>query len=191
MRVPTIDERFVKFLERPTRDRWLAVREALISRADFEPYSPVWQQLEANFAAEAFDRVVTLGEQLGCAAWLSPRFHFLIGVAHLELGNVERANREKSCTRLCLEAILQSGAGTAESPYLSTYPGDCYDVLRALDVEAQGQTLIDHHGVWCDVLTADDGCQYWFDVSDLLQRNPAAASQRSGRKASLAAGRSV
>ena len=40
MRAPTIDERFVDFLEGPSLERWLAVREQLMSRSDFEPYSP-------------------------------------------------------------------------------------------------------------------------------------------------------
>ena len=135
--------------------------------------------------------MLQLSERLGCIGCLSPRFHFLSGVAALETGDFARANWEKTCTRTCLEAIFETGLGTLEDPYLSTYPGDCYDVLMALGVAPRGQKLIDREGIWCDVLTADDGGEYWFDVTDLLERNVASGDRRVARQAYLAAGRLV
>ena len=171
MRVATIDERYAAFIDCPALDRWRGVRERLVSRSDFDPYSPDWRQLEADFQAGAYEDVLHAGERLARLGCLSPRFHFLLGVAMLETGDSFRAAHERRCTQICLEAILQTGDGTSEAPYLSTYCWDAYDVLRALGLRPQGQELMQRDGIWCDVLAADDQESYWFDVTDMLQRH--------------------
>ena len=65
---------------------------------------------------------------------------------------------------MCLEAILESGHGTASAPFLSTYPWDCYDVLRGLDVQPRGQRLVNRDHLWCDVVTVAEGDEYWFGL---------------------------
>ena len=189
MRVPTIDERFVDFLEGPTLDRWLAVREQLLRQADFDPYSALWRELESAFAAMHYERVLELSDHLERVGCLSPRFHFLTGIAAFEIGDLERAKWEQYCSQTCLQAIVQSGLGTPESPYLSTYPGDCYDVVMALGLAARGQALVDREGSWCDVLTAEDGREFWFDVTDLLERNSDLGGRRVAQNANLPAER--
>jgi hypothetical protein len=170
MRVLTIDERFARFLNRPAQDRWLAVREQLVAHPDFDPYSPLWRLVEDEFAAGAYAQVLQLAEGLGPLGCLSPRFHYWLGVSALETGDFPRAAAERESSRVCLEALLDSGQGTAAAPYLSTYPWDSYDVLRCLEVEPRGQQLVESEGRWCDVMLGDDGQKYWFDVSDLLTR---------------------
>jgi hypothetical protein len=169
MRVPTIDERFGEFLDNPTLDCWLALRNRLVSRADFAPHSPEWRQLEDAFAAGCFAQVLAIGEQLSGRGCLSPRYHFLVGVAAEETGDVARAGWEKWCTQLCLSALFQSGSGAPDDPFLCTYPWDSYDILRALGRTPRGQQLVQHNGRWYDVLAADDEQEYWFDVTELLR----------------------
>jgi hypothetical protein len=169
MRVPTIDERFADFLQHPTHNRWLSLREQLISHADFAPHSHEWRQLEEAFAEGGYERVMTLGDPLAQRGCLSPRFHFLVGVAAEELGDPERADWHQQCARLCLTALLQSGAGSRKDPYLCTYPWDCYDILRVLGRQAQGQRLIQYEGRWFDVLATESGQDVWFDVTEILQ----------------------
>ncbi len=130
MRVPTIDERFLEFTEKPSLMRWLAVREQLLGQPEFQPYDWIWRQLESDFAADAYPEVLALSQRLARFGCLSPRFHVLTGMAAEALGDNCVANCEKRRTHLCLEAILQTGQGTEQSPYLSTYPGDCHDVMR-------------------------------------------------------------
>lgn len=179
MRVPTIDERFADFLQHPTPDRWLSLREHLISRPDFAPHAPEWRQLEDAFAEGSYDRVFTLGEPLAQRGCLSPRFHFLVGVAAEEAGDLERAHWHRQCTQLCLTGLLQSGDGSRQDPYLCTYPWDCYDILRALGHQPQGQRLIQHEGRWYDVLTIEEDQDVWFDVTEILQAGLAPADESS------------
>jgi hypothetical protein len=189
MKVPTIDERFADFLNCPAPDRWLAVRERLLAQSDFDPYAPEWRQLEGLFAAGSFARLLQFSERLGRLGCLSPRFHFWQGVAAREMGDASRANWEKRCTRMCLEAILESGHGTASAPFLSTYPWDCYDVLRGLDVQPRGQRLVNRDHLWCDVVTVAEGDEYWFDVTELLGRNRCTTVAQDLQRAYLTAGR--
>ena len=170
MRVPTLDERFVEFLESPSSDCWEFLRDRVFARSDFDPYASEWQQLEASFAAREYGPLLEASDRMSPMAFLSARFHFLAGVSALETGDSERAKWHRRCSQVCLRAILDSGDGTVDSPYLSTYPWDCYDVLQALGEEPMGQQLVDGDGRWCDVLTATSGEVYWFDVTDLLER---------------------
>ncbi len=52
----------------------------------------------------------------------------------------------------------------------------------------RGQKLVDHDGLWCDVLIADDGLDYWFDVSDLIGRRPASDGGQGMTHKQLSAG---
>jgi hypothetical protein len=185
MRVPTIDERFHDFLNDPATDCWLALRERLVSQTDFAPYSPAWRRLEDAFAAGRFEEVLELSEPLARRGCLSPRFHFLVGVSAEETGALDRAAWEKQCTRTCLTALLKTGSGTLDDPYLCTYPWDSYDILRALGSEPRGQRLVQRGGGWFDVLATDDEQDYWFDVTDLLQPDARRADDRPQQAAHL------
>jgi hypothetical protein len=110
-------------------------------------------------------------------------------VAALETGDLGRADWEKRCTGICLEAILASGGGTSSVPFLSTYPGDCYDVLRGLDVRPCGQRLVSRGGGWYDVITGSDGDEFWFDVTELLERKRLTTVLQDPLRATLTAGR--
>jgi hypothetical protein len=144
--------------------------------------------LEDAFAAGCYDRVLELSDPLSRPGCLSPRFHFLVGVAAEETGDPARAAWEQQCTRACLRGLLQSGAGSPQDPYLCTYSWDSYDILRALGRRPQGQQLIQRDERWYDLLAADDGQDYWFDVTDILQAASTAADGGSLQAAAMTRG---
>jgi hypothetical protein len=170
MRTSTIDERFSEFLENPTADRYWAVRELILERAEYNPYSVRWQQIAEAFDAGDFPRVRQLGDEMAAWGCLSPRLHFFSGIAAAELGDMQRADAERQATQACLSGLLATGEGVPERPFVATYLWDEYDLLRALQVVPQGQSLVDTGAARCDVITDDQGDEYWFDVSDLLDR---------------------
>jgi len=170
MRTSTIDERFEELLECPTADRCTAVRDLIVQRSDYDPYSEVWQQVVAAFEARDYHRTLSLIDDLGVAGRLSPRLHFFAGVAAGSLGDQVRAGREKRAVQACLESLLATGEGTAERPFVVTYLWDAYDLLQLLQVVPCGQTLVDLGDARCDVIAADDGEEYWFDVTEMIDR---------------------
>jgi hypothetical protein len=190
MKLPTIDERFSEFLDRPTRARWRAVRESLLDHSEFDPYAPAWRSLEDQFAAESYSQLWEECERLGQLGCLSPRFHFLKGIAAEEIGqSLRTVARQKRAARLCMKALLNSGQGTVAKPYVSTYCWDCYDVLQALGVESSGQQLVQVGGRWCDALRGSDGREFWFDVTDLIERRAVETGSKTYDAAGFATGR--
>lgn len=127
------------FLESPTARNYRRVREALADEAT-ESAADDLNHLAAALAAgdpaaalAAFDRMQP--------AWsLSPRAHFYAALAAEKLYDEETAELERFVFQACLEGILATGDGTAESPYLITYLSDEYDVLTALGLEPRSQS---------------------------------------------------
>jgi hypothetical protein len=157
-------------LEHPSAERLLALRDLILERSDFAPYSPEWQVLGELHGAGEFGRVLGAWELLQPVGVLSPRLHFWAGTAALELGEYEQAAWERHCMQACLQGLLQTGTGAAESPFIVTYRWDAYDVMRALGASPAQQSLIDTEYGLCDRFLCDDGEDYWFLVGELVDR---------------------
>ena len=63
-----------------------------------------------------------------------------------------------------------------------------YDLLRSLRAsDFRGQELVDTGSCHCDLISCDDGAEYWFDVTDLLAVVEAGGSRASSVEADAAA----
>lgn len=173
MRSSTIDERFLSFVEEPTLDNYLSVREPIVDHARYDPYSDELRQLEREFQAGDFSRVFENAPLLLPIWHLSPRFHYLFGVSSLEIGDLDTAEREKQFSRQCLNGLTETGDGSGERPFLVTYLSDEYDLMRCMDVEVRQQQVVDADDRQLDVLRDAVGNEYWFDVTEVM-----AAAQR-------------
>jgi hypothetical protein len=169
MRWSTIEERFNRFVTEPTCERYFGVRELILSATDYDPYSARLDEIATRFEAGEFSAVLSACDALGSSWCLSPRVHFFAGVSALEKGENTRSQREKRCAHACLSGLMSTGEGTAEHPFRVTYISDEYDLLRSLRVsDFRGQELVDTGSCHCDLISCDDGAEYWFDVTDLL-----------------------
>ncbi len=173
MRSSTIDERFAAFVEEPTSDKFLSVREQIIGDPLYDPYSSALQRVELLHEAGDFQLVLDEAVALEPLWRLSPRLHYLVGTASSELGDTIGTEVRKHYSRACMCALLDTGDGTAEAPFLATYLSDEYDVLRYLDAELEHQQVVELAGGHFDVLTTGRG-ELWFDATDLV-----AAARRS------------
>lgn len=97
---------------------------------------------------------------------LSPGAHLLLGDIYEKLGDEESARRERTIAIRCVKAILASGDGTADRPYLVTRVSDEYDVLAYLKKPMERQSLQQRGGRACDVMCCKDGSEIWFDISE-------------------------
>lgn len=168
MRSSTIDERFQRFIEEPTRHSYLRVREKLMEQPQFDPYSDDLRFLELHFKNGEFEHVLREAAPLRSIWRLSPRFHYFLGISALETGNLELAEDEKTLSRACLYGLTDTGEGTAEEPFLVTYLSDEYDVIQCLGVEVRQQQVVDVDGRQLDVLRDLDGKEHWFDVTEVM-----------------------
>ena len=170
MRALTIEESFGQFVEEPTPDTWNCLRERIICSAAYDPYSASWHRLDLLIGSGCFEEASRLAKSLEAWACLSPRWHYWMGVSALECGDPLLAAGHRAWLGICLDAILQSGDGTPESPFRVLYSTDAYDVLQVLGEVAEGQQLLEDERGCRDVLTAKSGQTYWFDVAEMLAR---------------------
>lgn len=181
MKCATIDDRFLSFVAKPTLRKWHAARRMILADSAFDPYGESLRFAESQLAAGDFQACRKTCRKLGSVRCLSPRWHFLQGVAALELQREEEAAERKLLTQLCLSQLLETGDGTASAPFQVTYLSDEYDVLKCLGVNSLGQELTESDGRFADVIAADDGRDYWFDVHDLLSVTRPVVSRAMGR----------
>src|SRR5712691_13436338 len=100
--------------------------------------------------------------------FLDPRVHLLASTIHSQLGDQEESEMEEELASMLLEAILETGDGSEEHPYLVMRPCDEYDVVEEyFDKQVELQEFDMERSF--DILTCDDGTVYWFDISLLRE----------------------
>ncbi|MEQ8790199.1 MAG: DUF4919 domain-containing protein [Pirellulaceae bacterium] len=157
---------FFEFIQSPDRDTYLAIRKAVLSSDDYDPYSDemqtVGELLEDGRPDEAFQALAAAMPNL----LLSPRAHLALAHIAEESGQGEKAKMEEFFAVSCCEGILATGAGTRENPFLVVRTSDEHDLLQYLEKTFTGQSLQEIDGRHFDVITCSDGSKLWFDISD-------------------------
>jgi hypothetical protein len=70
---------------------------------------------------------------------------------------------------ICLRAILMTGDGSEEEPYVVCAASDELDLLDELDLTAASKSLVHRGDCTFDVVRCDDGSKVWFDASAMVQ----------------------
>jgi hypothetical protein len=183
-----MERQLTAFVERPSRQTYLAVREAVLRAAPLPLATTdlvdLEHLLEAGSPQQALDRL----DALPASKVLSPRVHLLAAEAAEAVGDAENGEVERFLFVLCLQGLLATGDGSSADPYLVCHATDEYDILEALDLEPAGQSLVEEGGRLCDVLTCTNGREVWFDASPLVarperRRKPAKRKRGARRRA--------
>ena len=159
---------FVDFLQAPTLENFLRVRESVLADAEFDPYTNAVDGVPKMMEAGEFEQAL---EQLKHALFphmvMSPSAHLNIAFILHKLGREKDAAFEHHISEMLLKAIELTGDGTEERPFLVTRTSDEYDYLFAHELEAKLQAMAKSGDRECDVITVADGQQLWFDVTDI------------------------
>ena len=116
---------------------------------------------------------------------LSPAVHALAAESARAAGDDADGELEEFLLAACLHAILETGDGTAEAPYLVVCTADERHVCQALDLEPGPQALINASGTSLDVVQCLDGTDVWFAVSHLAPMpEPQPLTRRAAKCAS-------
>lgn len=119
-------------------------------------------------------------------AALSPAVHALAALSAQGAGDDADRELEEFLLDACLTAILETGDGSAESPYLVVCTADERHICQALDLEPGPQALVNDRGLALDVVQCLDGTDVWFNVS---QQVPLPGTQPLRRKSAKCASR--
>jgi hypothetical protein len=182
-----MQRRFTQFVESPSRENYLAVRDAVLRRTPLPIQAADVAELVRLLDAEAHQEVLERMELLPPSKVLSPRIHFLTAEATEALGDVQTGEVERFLFVLCLRGLLATGDGTQSAPYAVCHASDEHDLLEVLGCEIAAQALVERAGRLLDVVTCSDGRQVWFDATELFQR-PTAAPAKRRRKGTAAKG---
>lgn len=158
----------VALLEDPSRENYLRLWEAVTTAPDYapydDPYSPIETALEAGDNDAAKAAVIDV-----ISRWaLSPRIHMLASITAQRLGDEEQAKFEAMFCARCIHAMLATGDGSTESPYLVTCTADEYDLLSHLGKELETQSLAQEGETTFDVMKCKDGSEIHFDVTRVI-----------------------
>ena len=162
----SIRDDFIEFVQNPTRENYLALHRAITTWDEYDPYGhdpeDVAALLEQGRAFDARERI-----NHGIVKWLlSPRMHVLAAVAAEKLGDADAAALEREIAVRCVEGILSTGDGSAESPYAVTSTADEYDVLAYQTKTFASQALVGGAAEkTMDRITCTDGSVLHFDIS--------------------------
>jgi hypothetical protein len=165
-----MQRRLMQFVESPTRETYLAVREAALAETPLPIAATDLATLANLLEAEAYDEVLARIDALPASKVLSPRIHYLAAEAAESLGDVETVELERFLFVVCLRGLLATGDGTRHAPYSVCHATDEHDLLETNGLAPAGQQFVEHAGSLCDVVTCTDGREVWFDVSAVLSR---------------------
>lgn len=165
------------FLVAPSADTYLAVRSRIVNDESYEPYSMDFalavQCLEEGNDEGAYEILTSAMPNF----MLSPRVHMVLAAIQEREGNTENAEFERYFASACCQGILDTGDGTEESPYVVMRTSDEHDVIGYLEKTFESQALIEVGDRNYDLITCGDGTEYWFDVTDLLNRQSAQSEE--------------
>ena len=157
---------FESLLEEPSIDKFLHMRKSLVSSKNYCPYSTEINDMDTCVNTGDAQGAIDLFRSTLPNLLISPSAHFVLSAAYECLGNKEQTDFEKHMWSFLVGAILETGKGTRQHPYLVSRISDEYDVLFALEKERGKQELCPEEGRFIDVQTCSDGTQVYFDVTD-------------------------
>ena len=172
------------FVAEPSRENYLAAREELLTPSSRSLCAAELDSL--SLLADAGD-VKGLTEALAHLppiAALVPRVHYYGALAAEARGDEHDLELERMLLVICLRAILMTGDGSEEAPYVVCAASDELDLLDELDLAAESKSLIHRGDGAFDVVRCEDGSEIWFDVSALVQIPAEIPVLSSVRKAS-------
>jgi hypothetical protein len=165
-----MQRRLMQFVESPTRETYLAVREAALAETPLPIAATDLASLADLLEAEAHDELLARIDALPASKVLSPRVHYLAAEAAEALGDLETVELERFLFVVCLRGLLATGDGTRHATYSVCHATDEHDLLETSGLAAARQQVVEHDGALCDVVTCTDGREVWFDVSAVLSR---------------------
>lgn len=157
----TISTAFTAWVDAPGRAT-LARLQAEITRDESFDRSSVWQHRAGELMdQQRHDEVIRLIMSRMPGLLLSPAAHAMLAVSYEAIRDTGNARREAFYRDLTVQAVLDSGSGTADAPWLVLHVADEYAALAALGLVPEAQRVEAHS---MDVITCSDGSERWFKL---------------------------
>ncbi|MCF6227069.1 MAG: DUF4919 domain-containing protein [Planctomycetes bacterium] len=157
---------FITFIEKPSKETFLAVRETVLTSPDYQPYSTDLTGLHGLIGESDWKAIIDSSKEMLPNFLLSPGYHMALAKAYKELGNEEGLQAELTLAKVCVDGIKLTGEGTREQPWLVLRTSDEYDLLGEMGKKSKQQSLVEVDGRKLDHQLCEDESEYYFDVTD-------------------------
>jgi hypothetical protein len=159
---------FSDFLDHPGGATYLPMRRVIMASAEYDPQSTALLDFAELVETGGRDEVRAATPALMATHLLSPRAHFLMAASARAAGDEAGAGREVTMAQACLHGIAGTGEGTEAAPYRCIHVSDEYDLADAAGKGVQSARRELRDGRFHDVLSCEDGTEFWFDVTESI-----------------------
>lgn len=180
----SLQKLFDLFLEKPTKENYLKLLDALCRHPAYDPYSTELDDTAQLLEKRRYEEAKATLDKAMPNLLLSPRAHNYYRVIAEAAGDAQEAQRRDQLAQKCLQGIQATGQGVVEAaagepkqdqvptaPFQVARVSDEYDLVRALGKRARvhSQSLRRIDDRWYDVLRCSDETgnvfHIWFDVT--------------------------
>jgi len=156
------------FVAHPSRENYLQARQELLAASSRSLDAAALDSLSLLADAGDVRGLSSSLDALPPIAALVPRVHYYAALAAEALGDEEDLELERMLLVICLRAILMSGDGSEEAPYVVCSATDELDLLSELELAADSKSLVHRGDRVFDVVHCEDGSEIWFDASAMV-----------------------
>lgn len=177
------------FVAQPSRENYLTARAELLATSSRSLEAAELDSLSLLADAGDVKGLSAALDHLPPIAALVPRVHYYAALAAEARGDDEDLELERMLLVICLRALLMTGDGSEDSPYVISAVTDEFDLLDELDLMPVSTSLIHRGDAPFDVVKCEDGTIVWFEASAMVQipaEIPAISPVRKPRTSKLA-----
>lgn len=154
-----------RLLKEPTAENYLEALDELAQGEGYEPYRDHMETLRLGMMGQDYRKVLEHVSESASTLMLSPVAHHYAAKAATEIGDDERAGVEQVLLSVMMNAMLATGDGTRNRPYVISILADEPAVCGVKDFSPSTQQLVHYADRVLDVLVDDEGRELAFDIT--------------------------
>ena len=165
---------FCAFTDAPEQqEQFLKAREEFVSLSTYHPYETGDFHRFSDYVFQgSYESAVMLDTTIMYSWMLSPEYHLIRHHLYVMLDDHERAQHARWLAELLLQALLATGDGTEETPYLVSSLSDIYAIIETIcggvTEYCVGQEVRVVEGRYIDRVAISEEYALYFDVSDMI-----------------------
>ncbi|MGE0491004.1 MAG: hypothetical protein AB7S38_17485 [Vulcanimicrobiota bacterium] len=162
-------ELVVNFLREPGLPTYETLRQQVIDLEAFRPEQAAPDQVWELIEAERLDEAEEMARAQFPNHLLNPGLHIALGVVAEKKGDEKASDLEFYFAQKLREALLATGDGSLERPYVVTRASEEYSIMGWLKVTPRAFGMKLHGGRFLDVFETTEGGQVHFDAGIPLE----------------------
>lgn len=160
-----MQELIVNFLKNPGLETYFPLRDAAIQLPEFNPSLPTRSQnVFAMIEQGQLDEALAILRERMPGEILSPALHVGLGAVAAKKGEKNSAELEFHFANSLRQALLATGDGSLEKPYIVSRVAEAYGIIGWLEATPREYSMTFAGGKLLDVIDTNELGEVYFDV---------------------------